>query len=240
MAQAEPVTWKTVLTVLLGMTPSALGINIGCFWESHPPNLRFAQSPTSGHLLLSLTDISRSSPSTPPRQLDPINPAGIIHHVRSLPRQLHRQAPLPQALDDAHCPVVHRCLWLQETRLEVGDSLTFLGGSPGPTSATTNQWKRQWIDFNCGGYIYINILHLAIHIMFLPSPAGPGITNQPIPIPPLQPSTNNQTRADDLIPEENDVVQKALKRLPPKEAYDRVFRIRRAFQVRPIPKPTTK
>lgn len=46
-------------------------------------------------------------------------------------------------------------------------------------------------------------------------------------------STNNQTRADDLIPEENDVVQKALKRLPPKEAYDRIFRIRRAFQVRP-------
>ncbi|BCS00809.1 ubiquinol--cytochrome-c reductase subunit 7 [Aspergillus luchuensis] len=37
-------------------------------------------------------------------------------------------------------------------------------------------------------------------------------------------------KADDLIPEENDVVQKALKRLPPKEAYDRVFRIRRAFQ----------
>lgn len=39
-------------------------------------------------------------------------------------------------------------------------------------------------------------------------------------------------RFDDLIPEENDVVQTALKRLPPKEAYDRVFRIRRAFQVR--------
>jgi hypothetical protein len=39
-------------------------------------------------------------------------------------------------------------------------------------------------------------------------------------------------RADDLIPEENDTVQLALKRLPPKEAYDRVFRIRRAFQVR--------
>ncbi|OJJ44757.1 hypothetical protein ASPZODRAFT_134876 [Penicilliopsis zonata CBS 506.65] len=37
-------------------------------------------------------------------------------------------------------------------------------------------------------------------------------------------------RFDDLIPEENDVVQTALKRLPPKEAYDRVFRIRRAFQ----------
>ncbi|KAI9367549.1 cytochrome b-c1 complex subunit 7 [Aspergillus egyptiacus] len=37
-------------------------------------------------------------------------------------------------------------------------------------------------------------------------------------------------RYDDLIPEESDVVQKALKRLPPKEAYDRIFRIRRAFQ----------
>lgn len=38
-------------------------------------------------------------------------------------------------------------------------------------------------------------------------------------------------RHDDLIPEENDTVQLALKRLPPKEAYDRVFRLRRAFQV---------
>ncbi len=38
-------------------------------------------------------------------------------------------------------------------------------------------------------------------------------------------------RMDDLIPEESETIQKALKRLPPKEAYDRVFRIRRAFQV---------
>ncbi|KAF2809312.1 uncharacterized protein BDZ99DRAFT_463159 [Mytilinidion resinicola] len=38
-------------------------------------------------------------------------------------------------------------------------------------------------------------------------------------------------RADDLIPEENDTVLLALKRLPPKEAYDRVFRMRRAFQL---------
>ncbi|KAL1997888.1 hypothetical protein VTN02DRAFT_502 [Thermoascus thermophilus] len=37
-------------------------------------------------------------------------------------------------------------------------------------------------------------------------------------------------RYDDLIPEENEVVQTAIKRLPPKEAYDRVFRLRRAFQ----------
>ena len=38
-------------------------------------------------------------------------------------------------------------------------------------------------------------------------------------------------RADDLIPEESETVLLALKRLPPKEAYDRVFRLRRAFQV---------
>ncbi|CCU78446.1 unnamed protein product [Blumeria hordei] len=37
-------------------------------------------------------------------------------------------------------------------------------------------------------------------------------------------------RADDLIPEESEVVLHALKRLPPKDAYDRVFRIRRAVQ----------
>ncbi|KAF2707053.1 ubiquinol-cytochrome c reductase complex 14 kDa protein-like protein [Pleomassaria siparia CBS 279.74] len=37
-------------------------------------------------------------------------------------------------------------------------------------------------------------------------------------------------KVDDLIPEENDVVQLALKRLPPKEAYDRVWRLRRALQ----------
>ncbi|MCJ1423140.1 Cytochrome b-c1 complex subunit 7 [Sticta canariensis] len=37
-------------------------------------------------------------------------------------------------------------------------------------------------------------------------------------------------RADDLICEENNTVQLALKRLPPNEAYDRVFRLRRAFQ----------
>ncbi|KAL6707151.1 Cytochrome b-c1 complex subunit 7, mitochondrial [Coniothyrium glycines] len=38
-------------------------------------------------------------------------------------------------------------------------------------------------------------------------------------------------RADDLLPEENDTVQTALKRLKPQEAYDRVFRLRRAFQL---------
>ncbi|KAJ4365193.1 Cytochrome b-c1 complex subunit 7 [Neocucurbitaria cava] len=38
-------------------------------------------------------------------------------------------------------------------------------------------------------------------------------------------------RADDLLPEENDVVQTALKRLQPKAAYDRVFRLRRALQL---------
>ncbi|KAI1092661.1 14 kDa subunit of cytochrome bd ubiquinol oxidase [Rostrohypoxylon terebratum] len=37
-------------------------------------------------------------------------------------------------------------------------------------------------------------------------------------------------RADDLICEEDENVIKALKRLPPREAYDRVYRLRRAFQ----------
>ncbi|KAJ5745423.1 hypothetical protein N7520_010605 [Penicillium odoratum] len=35
---------------------------------------------------------------------------------------------------------------------------------------------------------------------------------------------------DDLRPEESPVMQQALRRLPAKEAYDRIFRIRRAFQ----------
>jgi len=38
-------------------------------------------------------------------------------------------------------------------------------------------------------------------------------------------------RADDLIIEEDENVQLALKRLPPREAYDRVYRIRRATQL---------
>ncbi|KAI1826015.1 cytochrome b-c1 complex subunit 7 [Xylaria intraflava] len=37
-------------------------------------------------------------------------------------------------------------------------------------------------------------------------------------------------RADDLISEENEVVLQAIKRLPPQEAYDRVYRLRRAVQ----------
>lgn len=50
-----------------------------------------------------------------------------------------------------------------------------------------------------------------------------------------EPHTNRLNRFDDLIPEESENVQKAIKRLPAKEAYDRVFRIRRAFQVRQSP-----
>jgi ubiquinol-cytochrome c reductase subunit 7 len=34
-----------------------------------------------------------------------------------------------------------------------------------------------------------------------------------------------------LIPEESEIMQRAMKRLTPKESYDRVFRMRRAFQV---------
>ncbi|KAF1921944.1 ubiquinol-cytochrome C reductase complex 14kD subunit-domain-containing protein [Ampelomyces quisqualis] len=38
-------------------------------------------------------------------------------------------------------------------------------------------------------------------------------------------------KADDILPEENDTVQTALKRLQPQAAYDRVFRLRRAMQL---------
>jgi hypothetical protein len=38
-------------------------------------------------------------------------------------------------------------------------------------------------------------------------------------------------RADDLIPEESEIVLLAVSRLDKKEAYDRVFRMRRAMQV---------
>ncbi|KAI1269990.1 cytochrome b-c1 complex subunit 7 [Xylariaceae sp. FL1019] len=37
-------------------------------------------------------------------------------------------------------------------------------------------------------------------------------------------------RADDLIVEENETVLAALKRLPPQQSYDRVYRLRRALQ----------
>jgi len=40
-----------------------------------------------------------------------------------------------------------------------------------------------------------------------------------------------RTRSDDLIPEENEVVQQALKRLSPQQSYDRVYRLRRAAQL---------
>lgn len=44
-------------------------------------------------------------------------------------------------------------------------------------------------------------------------------------------TTDKGHRADDLIPEESEIMQRAMKRLTPKESYDRVFRMRRAFQV---------
>ena len=44
--------------------------------------------------------------------------------------------------------------------------------------------------------------------------------------------TDYKLRADDLLPEENETTLLALQRLNQQEAYDRVFRIRRAMQVR--------
>lgn len=39
-----------------------------------------------------------------------------------------------------------------------------------------------------------------------------------------------ENRYDDLLEEENDVAQKALKRLNNRESYERIYRIRRAVQ----------
>ncbi|KAM3072279.1 Cytochrome b-c1 complex subunit 7, mitochondrial [Clarireedia jacksonii] len=44
-------------------------------------------------------------------------------------------------------------------------------------------------------------------------------------------------RADDLIPEESEIVLLAISRLEKKEAYDRVFRMRRAMQDYPYLSP---
>lgn len=58
-----------------------------------------------------------------------------------------------------------------------------------------------------------------------------------VPFPPFPPKCSDVLiqmgggSADDMIAEENDIVQEALKRLPPKVAYDRMFRMRRAVQV---------
>ena len=63
---------------------------------------------------------------------------------------------------------------------------------------------------------------------------GIEVRSTPITVRPISQALlipNLYSRADDLIPEESDAVLLALKRLPPKEAYDRVFRLRRAFQV---------
>ena len=101
-------------------------------------------------------------------------------HVAALAHQLHRQAPLVEALDDPPRQLVLGHRWLQKVGLEVRRPCHCALSRPGQL---------------------LTMLVLC--------------------------------RADDLIPEESETVLLALKRLPPKEAYDRVFRMRRAFQVRP-------
>lgn len=85
------------------------------FGKGSRPDLRFAQSPTSS----SLTDLVIPL-STPRHQLN-LTPSSLWdrHHVCSFARQLHRQAPFAEALDDAHCQLVHRRRRLQKTRIEV-------------------------------------------------------------------------------------------------------------------------
>jgi hypothetical protein len=100
-------------------------------------------------------------------------------HVAALAHQLHRQAPLVEALDDPPRQLVLGRRWLQKVGPEVRR----------PCHCALSQSRQ-----------LLTLLSIC--------------------------------RADDLIPEESETVLLALKRLPPKEAYDRVFRMRRAFQVR--------
>lgn len=51
------------------------------------------------------------------------------------------------------------------------------------------------------------------------------------PVSLTHPANSSAHSADDLIPEENETVLLALKRLSPKESYDRVYRMRRATQL---------
>lgn len=71
---------------------------------------------TSGHLVFSRTALSSSSPDQ--NFLLSIGHPGF-QNVCPFDRQLRRQAPMAQALDDSHRPVVHRCRRLQTPRTEV-------------------------------------------------------------------------------------------------------------------------
>lgn len=72
---------------------------------------------TSQHRVISC---SAGPPFPSPRpELPLVNRTPGIQNVCPFDHQLHRQAPMAQALDDPYRPVVHRCCRLQTPRIEV-------------------------------------------------------------------------------------------------------------------------
>lgn len=85
---------------------------------------------------------------------------------------------------------------------------------------------------NAAGYRRLGLLYVS----HLPRPVPSRPPSLSISLPPPPPFTADLAyplpahRADDLIEEESEVVQKALGRLSLKQKYDRIYRIRRAIQ----------
>jgi len=172
---------------------------------------------TSGHLVFQPNSLS-----------NPFTSSSIvipgIQNVRPFARQLHRQAPMAQELVDSSLPLVHRCRRLQTSRTQV------ILAHPRPH----RERLKQGLGL-AGTGCHRQMAYLLNAITVVSNLPGALVLRRSLATGWIEPHTNQPNRFDDLIPEESENVQRAIKRLPAKEAYDRVFRIRRAFQVRPNP-----
>lgn len=135
---------------------------------------------------------------------------------------------MAQELAHPSLPLVHRCRRLQETRTQV--NLALPHRQPPDHERLRQGLGIGWSNSSRTGGIFFECGRGCCRIC--PEARSFGYRSRQGWTETL---ANRQTRFDDLIPEESENVQKAIKRLPAKEAYDRVFRIRRAFQVRPTP-----
>ena len=132
----------------------------------------------------------------------PHPPVQHRNHVRAVSCPRHHEAPMAPALDEAPLQLVHQRRRLQAARPEV-------------RCTPSTRWT--WAGNGCLEHVWDALHALNPNMVHF---RCTGTTADGLP-----------DRADDLLPEENDVVHTALKRLRPQEAYDRVFRLRRAFQV---------
>lgn len=151
--------------------------------------------------LTNLRNLHASIAGTP--HLDhPHTPVEHRKHVRAVSRPHDHEAPVAAALDEAPRQLVQQRLRLQAARSEVRCTLE-------------EHWE--WAGDELLGAIWdaLDAMSARVEDCRRPRTLADGLPH----------------RADDLLPEENDVVHTALKRLNPQEAYDRVFRLRRAFQV---------